>query len=216
MPDKMTIGFSGPISRNTEWDLATLPADFTAQLRIISEFLARSNDGVDIGEGSKVANALRYFGFSFHEDNPGEFSPRRSGPSRGHAEIDFSGLRARPEWSPIDRVKLAPSVSDLTVSLRRAIERIRSDNGGEDPVMPDVEKSQLIVALKAALSELEDAPYTNKSNLKGLAVWCGKVSLKAAEKSLISDYSAALSNAADHLWRFVQHLPSGLPHLPWF
>jgi hypothetical protein len=105
---------------------------------------------------------------------------------------------------------------DLTISLRRAIEYIRSDNGGENPVMPDVEKNQLIVALKAALSELEDAPYTNKSNLKGLALWCGKVSVQAAEKSMIAGYSSALSAAAEHLWKFIQNLPAGLPHLPWF
>lgn len=212
-----SVGWNG-----SEYDLAEIPDLFGENAKFISDFVKSLEKrdtrfyqvALAYDDAIRLKEAFEYFGFYFEVDS---FSSESYDAeyAKGHVTINYHGLRARPDWSAVDRSK--NPITSVTEALRSAIKCVNSDNHNEaNAIMSGVEKSQLLVTLKCALTELEEAPYVNKSALRGLSIWCGQLASKASEKYLSTELSNILGSAAIKILDFVKSIPHGSHHLPWF
>jgi hypothetical protein len=157
--------------------------------------------------------ALEYFGYKINER--AQYAFTYGEVVHGTISTDFDGMGARPEWAPVNRSAQGHLIVEVEAALRKLVELIKSSNAQDGAVMQDVERKHLLVTIDAVQREIADAPYVNKSALRGLSSWVGKLAVKAGEAYLSSAFKDAFAFAAEKLEQLAAIIAQGGPKLPW-
>ena len=122
----------------------------------------------------------------------------------------------RVVWVEVTDEKVQAQISQVATTLKKLLSAIKGDNKlpGQESLVHELERRQLIAVLEVALEELK-APYLDRGRFRGIKSWLTRIARKAVDKQATQTMQDALSAAVDETNELVTTLDAA-DHVSFF